>query len=82
VQFLVRIRKRIGFYGHFIQIILLLAIEQTQTRFAVSFSSNKRVTISFKRFTSVAAIKTMKIVVLSEKFNRLKKQAVADLGVG
>jgi hypothetical protein len=74
VQFLVRIRKRIGFYGHFIQIILLLAIEQTQTRFAVSFSSNKPATISFKRFTPVAVIKTMETIGLSETFSRLKKQ--------
>jgi hypothetical protein len=65
---------RIGFYGHFIQIILLLAIEQTQTRFAVSFSSNKPVTISFKRFTPMAAIKTMETIGLSETFSKLKKQ--------
>ncbi|WJX84684.1 cTPxI [Trifolium repens] len=52
-----------------------LQLNKPQTRFAVSFSSNKPVTISFKRrFTPVAAIKTMETIGLSETFSRLKKQ--------
>jgi tryptophan synthase alpha chain len=51
-----------------------LQLNKPQTRFAVSFSSNKPVTISFKRFTPVAAIKTMETIGLSETFSKLKKQ--------
>jgi hypothetical protein len=52
-----------------------LQLNKPQTRFAVSFSCNKPVTISFKRrFTPVAVIKTMETIGLSETFSRLKKQ--------
>ncbi|XP_045795364.1 tryptophan synthase alpha chain-like isoform X1 [Trifolium pratense] len=51
-----------------------LQLNKPETRFGVSFSSNKPKIISFKRFTPVAAIKAMETVGLSETFSRLKKQ--------
>ena len=51
-----------------------LQFNKPDTSFWLSFSSRKPVIISVKRYTSVAAIKTMETVGISETFNRLKKQ--------
>lgn len=56
-----------------------LQFNKPNTGFGLSFSSRKPVIISVKRYTSVAAIKTMETVGISETFNRLKKQGKVAL---
>jgi tryptophan synthase alpha chain len=51
-----------------------LQFNKPDTGFRLSFSSTKPFIISVKRYSPVAAIKTMETVGISETFNRLKKQ--------
>lgn len=56
-----------------------LQFNKPDTGFGLIFSSRKPVIFSVKRYTSVAAIKTMETVGISETFNRLKKQGKVAL---
>lgn len=56
-----------------------LQFNKPDTGFRLSFSSTKPFIISVKRYSPVAAIKTMETVGISETFNRLKKQGKVAL---